>query len=323
MDTLPPPLPKGRTLPINGEVVRTLRLQRQLDIEELARKAGYNSRTIDNIESRGVKPVYAATLMAIAKALGVSHADLLAEPIGEHSPPQGRRVSGSIHFRMKFENLDASDELIALMNRLAQAIGARSEIEVLAVEDGSLVVTVGMSEEDALRLIAAFGDVVSHAGGGEGRLDALAVEEISLPPSHMRRQVAGLIEKATPDDYKATRPEESNLYKLGFERGWYLLKIAQYEEESTGLGNRARDANTVLEELTAEATRKGMAPEPEAVFAARLLFRTLKRTSPILYPPRLDGSGGLRIIRRPPERPKAGDAVPTPPAPEEGKGDAG
>lgn len=323
METMPPPLPKGRTLPINGERVKTLRLQREWNMEELARKAGCTSRTIENVE-KGGKRVYAITLMAIAKALGVSHADLLTEPIGDHPAPEGRRFAGvNIVFKMNFQNIDASDELMDLMNRLAAAIGARSEIEVLALEDGSLIVTVGMSEEDALRLIAAFGDVVSHAGGGEGRLDALAVEEISLPPSHMRQQVAGLIEKATSDDYKATRPEESNLCKLGFERGWYLLKIAQYEEERTGLGNRVRDANTALQKLTAEAITKGMAPEPEAVFAARLLFRTIKRTSPILYPPRPDGSGGLRIIRRPPERPKAGDAMPIPPAPEEGKGEAG
>ncbi len=67
METMPPPLPRGRTLPIDGLAIKTLRLQREWKVEDLARKAGYNSRTIENIESKGVKPVYAATLMAIAE----------------------------------------------------------------------------------------------------------------------------------------------------------------------------------------------------------------------------------------------------------------
>ncbi|KAJ3064541.1 hypothetical protein HK102_008175, partial [Quaeritorhiza haematococci] len=262
METLPPPLPKGRTLPINGDAVRTLRLQRGWNIDDLARKAGCTSRTIENIE-RGGKRVYAITLVEIAKALGVSHADLLSEIIGQDSEPEGRRVSGvCIHFTMNFRHVDASDELVALMNRLAAAIGASSEIEVFALEDGSLVVVVGMSEEDALRLVEAFGDEVSK--GEEGRLDALAVEEISFPPSQTKQQVTAVIRKAKSEDFAATRLEDSNLQKQGLERGWYLLKIAQYEEGRTGRGGDPRKADAALKEITAEATTRGMVPNADA-----------------------------------------------------------
>lgn len=319
METLPPPLPKGRTLPIKGDAVRTLRLQREWNHEDLGRRAGCTGRTIENIE-RGGKRVYAVTLIGIAKALGVSHADLLSEPVEGDAAPEGRRVKGvCIHFTMNFQNVDASEQLISLMNRLAAAIGARSEIEVFALEDGSLVVVAGMSEEDALRLVAAFGDEISK--DGEGRLDALAVEEISFPPSQTKQQVAAVIRQAKPQDFAATRLEESNLYKLGLERGWYLLKIAQYEEERTGRGGDPRRADDALKKLTAEAVSLGMAPEADAVFAARLFLRSFLRRSPIVQAELYEG-GGLSLIRRPHQRPKAQGGIPTPP-PEGDEGTAG
>lgn len=323
MEAMSPPLPKGRTLPIKGDAVRTFRLQRDWEEGELASRAGYSRKTIYSIENDPGKRVYAATLMAIAKALGVSHADLLAGPVGEYSPPEGRRISGvSIHFTLNFQNVDASDELISRMERLAAAIGATAEIEVFAVRGGSLVATVGMSEEDVLRLVHAFGTRLDaapppegRAGGGglrisprEGwKLNELGVHHLEFEPTPellRGREAFALLGRG---DFSARTYEESGLRLRNRKDIWYAFSLARIltalrlAPDSEALAERYR-------QVTEEAAGEGIEPDAEALFYAQLTL-LCGRLSLLMSMPRIDRGGSLKIFHRGEATQRYGDAA--------------
>ena len=68
--------PAGNTVQANGRRVRRLRQQASLTQKDLAQKAGYGKKTIENIE-KGLR-VQRATLENVAEALGVAAEDLVA-----------------------------------------------------------------------------------------------------------------------------------------------------------------------------------------------------------------------------------------------------
>ena len=87
---------------------------------------------------------------------------------------QRRRVSGIV-FRWEVEIPEAdmaNPRVQDFVKRLAAAIGAVSPIILLAVSQGSLLLTVEMSEKDTLELILHF---------GAGFLDSLAISQIKIP----------------------------------------------------------------------------------------------------------------------------------------------
>jgi len=314
METVPPPLPKGRTLPINGAMVKTLRLQREWEEDELATRTGYSRKTIYNIENTPGKRVYAFTLVKIAKALGVSHADLLAEPIGEYSPPQGRRFSGlSIHFhQVNFKDLDASDELFDLVKKLAAAFGATAEVEVLGARDGSLILTVGMSEEDVLRLVHAFGTRLDaappkpegHADSGglqivrdrAWKLDELGVHHLEFEPTPellRGREAFGLLKRS---DFSARTYDESSLQHRNRKDIWYAFMLARILTTlrlSPGNEAMAERYRQVMEEAAGE----GIEPDADALFYAQLAL-LCGRLSLLMSMPRIDRGGSLKIFHQ-------------------------
>lgn len=323
MEAVNPPLPKGRTLPIRGDAVRTFRLQRDWGEDELASRAGYSRKTIYNIENEPGKRVYAATLMAIAKALGVGHAELLAGPVGECSPPEGRRISGvSIHFTLNFQNVDASDELISRMERLAAAIGATAEIEVFAVRAGSLIATVGMSEEDVLRLVHAFGTRLEPDTPPEGqadsgvlrisprdgwKLDELGVHHLEFEPTPellRGREAFALLGRG---DFSARTYEESRLRSSDRKDIWYAFSLARI---LTAI--RLAPGNEALAEryrqVTEEAAGDGIEPDADALFYAQLAL-LCSRLSLLMSMPRIDRGGSLKIFHRGEATQRYGDAA--------------
>lgn len=64
------------TIQPNGTIVKRLRQERGWSQDDLAGKAGYSKRTIENIEAG--KPVYTRTLSVVAEALGLPLKDLIA-----------------------------------------------------------------------------------------------------------------------------------------------------------------------------------------------------------------------------------------------------
>lgn len=340
MEGLPLSLPKGRTVPIKGDAVRTLRIERRWEVSELADRAKCSSKTIENVE-RGGKRVYAVTLAGIADALQVDLATLLTRPLVADAAPastvQERRVSGvSVHFTFNFQNVDASDQLVALMERLAATIGAKAEIEVLSVKEGSVIVTLSMSEQDALNLLSAFGYMISE--DGTGVLDPLAVSEIGFPSNPATINVMRAFDKLRTSDIRAVRYEDSHLHKMGLKRVWFLLKIAQYQEAKSpdyndkidGELNRAdkrslpvlriirsnrsrsREARVIAEaayeQLRSDPDLESMTPDADEIFAARILLKYKEIASPLMSMEIDRSSGAVRIARQLPQKSQDGDA---------------
>lgn len=75
-------LPKGRTVPIDGDMLRTLRVQMDMSVGQLARAAKLSTDRIEEIEKNGTDKVFTNNFMRMAKALGLGDAwtTLLAKP---------------------------------------------------------------------------------------------------------------------------------------------------------------------------------------------------------------------------------------------------
>ncbi len=297
METMNPTLPKGRTIPINGDAVRTRRCELCWDVGALAHKAGYSIKTIENIE-KGGKRVYAITLFGIANALDVNFAVLVAGPIPSQDDsdpnPQSRRVSGVIvHFTLNFDHVDASDQLISLMKNLADAIGATAEFGVLSVKQGSLVVTLEMSEEDALKLVSAFGD--GESTPRRRKLDELGVSRIELAWTPELLRVKEALGELNRSDLEANTYEESHLHSINRKDVWYLWKIAKAQNAMTDAPGHDESAKA-FHRLAADASTEGLLPKDDDLFIARLLLSQ----SPLvlLNMPRVDRGGSLSIFHR-------------------------
>lgn len=168
----------------NVSAVQKLCVQRCLTQEALADKAEVSVRTINNLMAG--KPVLLDTFGRVAKALDTSVDSLFEgyEPPavqrrGAESPPDHSEALSKqrIHITLNFGdnapfNVESRKKFIE--NIIAQAIEAEDQIVVIEIIKGSTIVELDMSEEDALRLVAAF---------TEARLDSIDVEAIRLPPT--------------------------------------------------------------------------------------------------------------------------------------------
>jgi transcriptional regulator with XRE-family HTH domain len=151
-------LPKGRTIPINGDAVRTIRIKRKLNIDELANLAACSVKTIENIE-KGGKRVYATTFDNIASALGIAdYLRLMDESAGSPlSALRRRRIYVTFTMEVDFDEFDETEEIQECMEKIRQAAGMTREIGIMSIkEENSVDVTAEMSEADTLRFVRAF-----------------------------------------------------------------------------------------------------------------------------------------------------------------------
>jgi len=171
------PLPRGRTIPISGEWVRTLRIQKKWDVGELAAAAKISDKTIENIE-KGGKSVYAATFVKIAAALEVDNAKLLPTPVRVIIPetPLRRPVHVILRFDLPYHLFDQSDHLNGTLAFIKSELLDKHDFNVVAVFAGSVNVELEMSYDDALRLYAAF---------EERHLSGLRVGALTIPDPEM------------------------------------------------------------------------------------------------------------------------------------------
>lgn len=158
---------KNRTIPIDGNTVKALRLQRSWDIADLARKARCSEKTIINIERLPTKRVFACTLMAIAGALDVAWKDLLADPGTQLTPPlpPRRRITLTVTINVDYDDFDFSDELHERVDRLAKAIAAVGDIDVDQVRRANSVdINLQMTQPDLITFVHEFcaGRLDSH-----------------------------------------------------------------------------------------------------------------------------------------------------------------
>jgi transcriptional regulator with XRE-family HTH domain len=183
----------------NIEKLESLRIARGWSREALADKALVSTRTLDSLMA-GENGVL-STFAKIAKALDTPVNSLLdgyetpaAQPRGLESPPDQsealstQRIKG---VKISFGDnspytLDTSHDLISKI--VAHCIASTHEVVVIEITKGSIIVELELSEDDLLRLVAAF---------TETRLDSIHVEAIRLPAT-TGPLAAGLLEIIQP-----------------------------------------------------------------------------------------------------------------------------
>lgn len=165
MDFHDTPLPAGRTLPVNGSAVRQFRLDRSWSTSQLADKALCSDKTITRIEAG--QPAYSATVVKVAKALGVNARRLLLDPHPQGTPSTTvsplstpSEKPGTITFRFQidfsFDQFDETADLDRVMKVTRTIIRNTGEILIQSVDKSSVAITVELDDDDALRFLRAF-----------------------------------------------------------------------------------------------------------------------------------------------------------------------
>ncbi len=140
----------GRSVQPDSERIRSLRIERGWRIEDLARKAGYSLRSIQNAEAG--KRIDLTTLTVIAEALGVQPKELLKTEVREEKRDMVVVLSG-----------DDKDKAATLAELLRLMLQAKGEITVKLVMEGSVIVTLEMNEADLLQMIELIPAFKEHA----------------------------------------------------------------------------------------------------------------------------------------------------------------
>jgi transcriptional regulator with XRE-family HTH domain len=146
-----------RSIRANGQNVRAARQAKGWRTEDLARKAGYSKRTIENAESG--KPVDMTTIVDIAEALGLDYQSLLP------GAALDRKDLFRIHLVLECDIREAehSPHLRSFIELLQRMLPADGPIKLEAVTPGSVILALEMTEEDVLRLVALFPNFHEHA----------------------------------------------------------------------------------------------------------------------------------------------------------------
>jgi HSP20 family molecular chaperone IbpA/transcriptional regulator with XRE-family HTH domain len=155
-----------RCFTIDGPNARRLREARDLSIERLAMDAGCSSRTVLAMETG--KPTLKSSVSKVAKALGVAPEELkpvphcvvvppgASTPAGNPAPAAPRRRRLVLVYDLSPAFLENAPEEIHFILKLAEDAGTTGPILVLDGEEGSIRLTLEVSDEDALRIVNAF-----------------------------------------------------------------------------------------------------------------------------------------------------------------------
>ena len=126
-------------------------------MEDLADKAECSRKTISSVEAS--KNVYRFTLNKIANAFGVEPHTLFYHSKDRLTRHEDRLTRGRavilITTPLQIEDVDESD-LSGFFRRLADAITATDSIEVTHMKAGSVIFSIELPQNDALRLAGAF-----------------------------------------------------------------------------------------------------------------------------------------------------------------------
>ncbi len=181
---------------IRPDVVQRLREGKGWSQEELARKAGIDVKTL----SRMVKGLECniSTVAFVAGALNTEAAQIIDN--GEHAPKPanesqgmppdkvriifGEMIDVTMGIECMFELFKEVDALGPFLESLVKTAQLRDKIEVKEITQGSVRLTVSVSQEDYVRLMAAF---------EKHKLDSLDVKEIAVPEGSLRLLAGGLV----------------------------------------------------------------------------------------------------------------------------------
>jgi transcriptional regulator with XRE-family HTH domain len=152
-------IPKGH-IPINGELVRTKRILGGWGSPAaFADKLGMSEKRMIQIEKGGAN-VYAATLVAIAKLLGVEWNELIDETakakLDSVDAPAPTPAATVVLINISNIHDFDDDSIQELIRKIKKAAKIEGDISIISVEDGSIVLTLGLSEVDMIQLVSAF-----------------------------------------------------------------------------------------------------------------------------------------------------------------------
>jgi len=181
---------------IHPDVVQRLREGKGWSQEDLARKAGIDVKTL----SRMVKGLECniSTVAFVAAALNTEAAQIIdnGEPApkpaneSQGTPPDkvriifGEMIDVTMGIGCMFELFKEVDALGPFLESLAKTAQLRDKIEVKEIVEGSVKLTVSVSQKDYVRLMAAF---------ERHKLDSLDVKEIAVPEGSLRLLAGGLV----------------------------------------------------------------------------------------------------------------------------------
>jgi transcriptional regulator with XRE-family HTH domain len=211
------PNPLQRAYRLNLEKLAAIVMENELTQEQLAFRANVSSVTISNIMNG--KPAQRRTIRKIANALKVS--DFRTLILSEQTTKDAKRESGDVEvytgklddeelraepekaiqkepikFQMTFSNESPFDEETsreAIAAIIKMYVDLKHTVTITAVKRGSVIVELELSEEDLLRLVAAF---------SEARLDPIHLDAIRLPAT-AGPLAAGLLQIIQPSDTPA------------------------------------------------------------------------------------------------------------------------
>lgn len=142
--------PKSRTVKPNGDTIKRLRTEKGWRVEDLAKKMECSSDTVENAE-RG-ENVYMFTLNKFAEVLGVEYKLLIT---GDIPPPkQEKRFKLHLILEGDIETIDQSVQLANMIELLRRLLGTGDDIEPTDVKNGSVRITLEMSQEDIKTLLS-------------------------------------------------------------------------------------------------------------------------------------------------------------------------
>jgi transcriptional regulator with XRE-family HTH domain len=165
----------GRTVAIDADAVKRLRIAKGWKVEDLAKKVGCSLRTATNVE-RGAN-VYLFTASNFAEALGVELKDLLCGTFEKSTtkaeqPPAKRAIHVDLKLRIPFPEFDETVDTARLMEFLSKCVNWSAQVNFVAVRDGSTIVTLQIEEHDLVELLNAF---------RVGNLEEIGVIEVVCP----------------------------------------------------------------------------------------------------------------------------------------------
>lgn len=172
-------LPKSRTVPIDGDAVRTRRILGGWKTQgEFAKEVNMSEDRLRAIERGGAK-VYSHTIVTIANVLNVHWSKLVAKSVVEDIPEPDHPAKGQIVpvfvFIGNINNLDDA-MLLERLKKLKTAAGLEGEITVYSVDEGSVNVALGMDLKDLVAAVAAF---------CQGKLDDIEIVDVKVPGEAM------------------------------------------------------------------------------------------------------------------------------------------
>jgi transcriptional regulator with XRE-family HTH domain len=164
------------TVLVAGDRMKALRIQKGLTQKDLADMTGLSIGTVASLQSGG--PCFPHSILQVAKTLEVPYESLALVDPGALTVPvayKGVRLARVLFsVELSLQELDQTQPLIDLVNKVREESGAKYPIVVIALFEGSVIFELLMALNDIGTLATAFAD---------GRLDQFAVSIINLENS--------------------------------------------------------------------------------------------------------------------------------------------